>query len=573
MAPTPAAGLRTAPVSFGARAVGWAIPSLIALALVLVVGCGPDEPILARVGDTEITEAQLERFIDLLPVHLQSENQGVAADREYLSSMIDRELLILEARARGLDTSAVVTREIKLAQQQHFFERYRRQIIEPMIDVSPEDIERGFHDMGFDRERLLSRILVKGSERDALSVLEQLEAGTPFTDLAREHSGNDPSADETGKIGWIGLTGLKPFLIQAQAFRSIALNEPRLIRLGPTVWQVVRFEADREAQIQTYRQPVLNLLTTEHRWRHTEEKAEVLGQTYGARYHPEAVQTQVRRVTERRQDLSLEEGKQPLYTFAGGDTITAAEFLTRIRETRGSAAVTDSARIVNMLAKKELLHPYLFNREASELGWDEEEQFLAWRSHTHTGLLLEHLMQTEADAGLDTSEENLRTYYEGHSEEFAVGETVMIEEVHVKDEPAARQLRDDIAQGATFAEILGRPGVASNGIHKKGGTMTLQSHLAGRFPELVEAAFAAEVGKLLGPIYLEAPDSYAMLRVIERQGSRIRSFEEAHKSIGHLVRVKQTDEIVSALMSSVQDKYRDRVHIFDDRLEQRHRDR
>jgi len=39
------------------------------------------------------------------------------------------------------------------------------------------------------------------------------------------------------------------------------------------------------------------------------------------------------------------------------------------------------------------------------------------------------------------------------------------------------------------------------------------------------------------------------------------------------VRVKQTDEIVSALMSSVQDKYRDRVHIFDDRLEQRHRDR
>ena len=91
--------------------------------------------------------------------------------------------------------------------------------------------------------------------------------------------------------------------------------------------------------------------------------------------------------------------------------------------------------------------------------------------------------------------------------------------------------------------------------------------------KLVETAFSTPVGELVGPVYLEAPDSYAVLRVIERQESRIRSFEEARKSIGHLLRVAQTDEIVSALMSSVQDKHGDRVRIFDDRFEQRHTDR
>jgi parvulin-like peptidyl-prolyl isomerase len=566
-------GSCTAPVSFVARAAGRAMHLFIAVGLVLVAGCGPDDPVLATVGDTEITESQLERFVDLLPVRLQSENQGVAADREHLDSMIDREMLLLEARARGLDTSAVVTRQMKLAQQQYFTDRYRRQVIDPKIDVTPEDIERGFRDMGFDRERLLSRILVKGTQQDAVAVLEQLEAGTPFADLAREYSGNDPSADETGKIGWIGLTGLKPFLIQAQTFRALAINKPRLIRLGPTTWQIVRFEEDREAQLQTYRDDVLSLLTMEHRWRHTEEEVELLRRTYGARYHPEAAQAQIRRVEERRQDFTPEEAKLPLYTFANGDSILAAEFLTRIREVKGSAAVSDSARIVDMLAVKELLHPYLFNREASALGWDEEEQFLDWRTHTHTGLLLEHQMNTQVESQLDLSEDNLRSYYEDNRGDFAVGETVHIEEVHVKDESAARQIRDDIAQGASFAEVLGRAGVASHGKNRRGGKMTLQSHLAGRFPELVEAAFAAPVGELVGPLYLEAPDSYGVLRVIERQEPRVRSFEEARKQVKHLQRVEQTEKLVTAFMLSVQDKYKDRVRVFDDRLEKRHRDR
>ena len=40
--------------------------------------------------------------------------------------------------------------------------------------------------------------------------------------------------------------------------------------------------------------------------------------------------------------------------------------------------MTDSARIVDVLAEKELLHPYLFVREARGRGWHEEDDFVAW---------------------------------------------------------------------------------------------------------------------------------------------------------------------------------------------------
>lgn len=546
------------------------LTALVVAPLLFLVSCGPDDPVLARIGDSEITETDLDEFVDRLPERMHSTRQGAEADREHLNSMLDREFLLLEAAARGLDTAAAVTRELNEEEQERLSQRYRREVIAPRVQVGPEDMERGFRDMGFDRERLLSRILVKGGERDARAVLKQLEAGADFADLAREYAANDPSADETGKIGWVGLTGLRPFLVQQPEFLSLAIGQPRLYRLSPGIWQIVRFEADREAKIETYAAEIRQLVMMEQMWRRTQEEIEILRQTYGTRYHPEAVQALIRRVVERRRELEQEEARQPLYTFADGDAITAGEFLTRIRRLKGSAAVTDSALIVDKLAEKEVLHPYLFVKEAHRRGWHQESDFVAWRDHLFAGLMLDELMRSEVEEAPGPTEEELRAYYDDHQEEFRVGTTVSIEEVHVKDEATARQLRDDILSGVSFAEILQRPGVASYGKYKKGGTMSVQSHLTEHFPELAESALAAPAGEVVGPIHLKESERYSVLRVIERQESGIHPFDEARKAVGHALRVAQRDELLSALFESVRAKYENRVVVFDDRLEQRH---
>ncbi len=181
-------------------------------------------------------------------------------------------------------------------------------------------------------------------------------------------------------------------------------------------------------------------------------------------------------------------------------------------------------------------------------------------------------MQTEVEDHLSFSEDELRAYYEGNREDFHVDETVRIEEVHAQDEATARQFRDDIAGGTTFTEILQRPGVASFGKHRLGGTITLQPHLVGSFPALVEAAFAAQGGELIGPVRLEEQNAYAILRVLERKEYRIRPFEEARKAVEQHVRVTRKDKLVSAFIQSLRGKYEGQVAIFDDRLEWWHRD-
>ncbi len=537
--------------------------------LLVLLGCAPDEVVLAKIADSAITEAELAQFVARLPKHLRSAEPGIEADREYLESMIDQELLLLEAKSRGLDTTAALGQQMEDVVRRRLAARYQREVIASKIDIGPKEIERAFHDMGFHRERLLHRVVVGGSQQDAQVVLNQLAAGSEFADLARAHAANDAKADSNGAIGWIGLTQLKHFLIPQREFLALPVDKPVLLRLSPGAYQIIRFAADREAQLQTYQEEIVKLLHREQWWRRTEEEVELLSRAHRVQFHAEGVQALIQRVEKRQSELSAEQARQPLFTFADGSVITAANFLTRLRKLGRTPAVQDSARIVAM-AEQELLHPYLFSLAARERGWHEEAGFIDWRSHTYTGLLLDRLMQLEVEDHLSLAEADLRAYYQANRDRFRTAETVRIAEVHVPDEATAKQLRDEIERGAEFAAILQRAGVASHGIHKRGGEMILQPHLTGGFPELVEAAFAAQEGELVGPVYLEKPNSYAIFRVLQRQQSRIKSFAEARKPVEYAVRLQQRDTLISGFFRALRNQYADRIVIFADRLEQRH---
>ena len=562
---SPQAPARPSSIPFPTR-TRFLAPAVLAAVL---CGCGPDELVLARVGDADITEAGLATFVDRLPDHLVSDREGVEADRDHLQSIIDQELLLLEARSRGLDTTSLLARQMEDEERAWLSRRYQRQVIAPRIEISPKEIERAFHDMGFDRERLLQRIVVKGSEAEARAVFQRLRSANDYDELAREYAPYDPSTDSTGTIGWVGVPGLKRLRVPQSEFLSLPVGTPALLPLSQLVWQIVRFVQDREAPIQLYADDVRKLLYMEQWWRRTEEEVELLRRDQEVRTHPEGVRALIERTEARRPELTPEQAGQPLFTWAGGSPITAADFVARVREMAKSSALSDSALILS-IAERELLYPRLMAFAARERGWDEDEAFDEWRSRTRTGILLDHLMEIEVEDRLAFSEEEVRGYFEANRELFRAGETATIEEVHSEDEDRARQWRQEIEAGAEFGEILRRPGAASHGIHIRGGTMLLQRHLAESFPELVEAAFSAPVGELLGPLYLERVNSHAILRVVEREGSRLRTFKEARPAVVQHLRARRRDSLVSALFESLRQRYGDRIQVFEDRLEQRH---
>ena len=524
------------------------------------VGCGEQEPVVARIGDAEIAVADFKRFVGNLPPELQSEKQGREADLDYLNSMVDQELLLMEARARGIDTSAAIATQLQDLIRLRLAGRYRVQVIDTRIKIAAEDIQRAFVDMGFNRERLYSRILLYTRE-EVDEVMQQLGHGRTFEEMARRFADHDAFAQEDGTMDWIGRTQAERFGISKQDFFSLATGQVAEPLRMPGFWQIYRFLDDREAKLEKYQQEIGKALYREQQRIRTQEEFEVLSRQYRLRLHPEGVRLLVRRNL----DLTPAEAARSLYSFSGGK-MTLGDYLNQLRSKGFRGGLMDSLQVVKF-AEISALHPYLFAQAGRERDWDEEPAFVEWRKRKNKELILKALMKAETTARMDLNETVLRDFYAADPGRFRNAAEVTVREIWVHTEEEARGLRAEIERGADIAELLRRPGVHSHGSLRRGGELVLRYLLRPAYPALVDAAFAAQEGDLVGPVALEEIGAFAIFRVLEHKDSRIRTFEEAQKQVRARVRAEQERELSSDFLKRLQEKYRDRIELFVERLE------
>ena len=82
------------------------------------MGCAKDaeqleDPVLAEVGDRRITASQLIDFEQRLPEQLKTKKSGLDGYRDYLQTVIDKEIFLQEAIKRGLDEIPEVAQKLQ----------------------------------------------------------------------------------------------------------------------------------------------------------------------------------------------------------------------------------------------------------------------------------------------------------------------------------------------------------------------------------------------------------------------------------------------------------------------------
>ena len=73
----------------------------------MLMGCTVEmgDRVVAQIGDEEITVDQLRKFIESLPEDDKAETTGIEEAQHHLNTMINIQLLIMEAKAADLDKS------------------------------------------------------------------------------------------------------------------------------------------------------------------------------------------------------------------------------------------------------------------------------------------------------------------------------------------------------------------------------------------------------------------------------------------------------------------------------------
>lgn len=204
------------------------------------------DTVVARVGDTEITE----RDVQFANEAFGSELSNVAEDQKRkltIEALVNLELAAQAARDQGLDQTEEFAHRLGFLTTQAL----RNAFIATILDegVSDDEMQAGYEELvvtPFEpTEEVHARHILVENKEDAEAIIEQLQDGASFEELAKQSK--DPTGQNGGDLGFFSKGQMvKPFEDAAFALEPGEITEePVESEFG---WHVIKLEEKRMSE-------------------------------------------------------------------------------------------------------------------------------------------------------------------------------------------------------------------------------------------------------------------------------------------------------------------------------------
>ena len=525
----------------------------------LINGCGSSQdPPVAEIGPHQITAGSLRDFVAEWPGSLPSQKTGDDARRHYLQIMIDARLLLMEARALGLDTTQAARSTIQGAVDNRVSALYRAREITAKIEIREDEIRAYFDAEGYGLERKVSGILVEG-QAAVDTVLAQLRAGRSFAAVATAHSQDARSARQSGELGFIGRDMAPRIHISPEVFRSLPLGEISEPLYTGKYWNIVRFSEERPVSYDKYRDAIKKLLFDERSARAKKEHFELLRDAFEVRLHEDALEQLV--AAYKLQDLSsLAADPLPLYTCDGGE-ITLAAAVKVLQEQNIGTGFANSDQAASTL-ERTVLNPFLIKETARRAGDYEKPVIRHLQKTKEEEVLLNGLKAAAITGKLDISEADVRRYYDSHPKVFSHEPAVWVEELLLPSADEAEKKRKLLEAGTPFADLAGES-LRSDAL-KKANRFHFHPLEKAVYPVLMAAVTNAPEGELVGPVAVEG--GFSLFRVLDREDTSIEPYDQVQRRALALLRREREQQGLQALLEKLRKKYAAQIRIDQPRL-------
>ncbi len=532
-------------------------------------GCGKKaDLVVAEVGGKRITIGELYQALRKISPQLRQGTMGAEQWRKCLDLLINKELMLLEAKNQGLDKDQDVLDALKEVKRDLMVKELYKREVTSKAKVSDEQARRYFDRNRLNEKIRLSHIAVE-TEAEAQQIFRELKQGGDFAELAREKSIDESSAKKGGDLGWF----IRPEL--NSRFREMLFSmdagqicQPFKSSFGYSILKVadkkkVKFnELKRRIKRRLFPEAVAKRGKEYYSSLKAENKLQYEAQ--GLRVFLEAQ----RRSGQKLPELSAEERKAVLFTFDGGE-ITLADFIQAFRWTGSQSCpmVGDSARWkarAEMVAFEHVLLP----QAAQKKGLDRDKKILAQLERRREEFMVERLREIQVVDKVSITEDQEREYFNTHRGEYVAAEEAEIIDILLEDKKQAEAILQQIKKGADIEKLA-----------EKYSTLKRPKQMRWKFPltndrwsermfgkRFVEAVFKSKTGEVIGPV--EAKGGYAVFKVLKKTPQRQQSFEEVKDAISAVLRQKEEQRRLDELIENLREKYRQEIIIYEDALKE-----
>ena len=514
---------------------------------------------LARVGDRSITAGQLQAFYGKIPNYLQSDSEGLEKERNHLQTLIDMELLQLEAKEQGIDRLPAFIYKIAQYRKEKLVGLY--QIKKIRVRVSGQEVSDYFREQGLARKVRFAQLITTSAD-SAWSALREINSGRDFGAVVEQWSIHEPTMEQGGDTGrYVGKLDMPPYLrTPLFALEKEEVSQPIDIGGHFALFKAldsIETGLDDEHFQNIYRQLFIER-SVEARAALTDSLKEALNlerdqrglDAFSAAMHKGATsgEEEVRAIV--------------LYRYEGGK-LTAGAVLDAASQLKYQTLDLRSKEAVVEYAEGTLAPDALFVEAALREGLDQEAEVTQWLARKREQELVVQLRVQVLEERVSISAEDIRREYEENPDRYMQPGQIEIQEILVATEEEAKDLLERLRRGASMDDLARQHSKRSPELRDEEGRRRFTVAAAAVYGRLVAAARKAPVGQLTGP--LQVREGYSIFKVLSREQKRA-SFEEAKKRVRATVNWIKKQQVFEQFLAELRAKYATQVEVREDNL-------
>lgn len=538
---------------------------LLPLALfTMLMGCTVEtgDRVVAQIGDEKITVDQLRKFIAGLPKDDKSDTTRIEEARNHLNTMINIELLIMEAKAAELDKSPEFRARLERVQREKLISIFQDRALEVEEEVEEGEVREYAERMRLTRAIRLADIMVPSRE-NALAALRELKNGVPFGQVAQRWSINKKTSAQGGDLGRYTTREHMVTPLQDKLF-SLALGEvSEPIKIGGN-YSIFTVIADSTIELSPQRRLAIQMgLKKEKKQRALSTLVAEFKEKYRLELDREGLALIIEKVRGGASFASETERNIVLYRYDGGE-ITAQDLADAGHVLKGNALaqLSDSSQVI-AFAERHVVPNAMLVEAALRAGIDEEAETVEWLGNQANQLLISALRARLLRTKVTIAENELRQFYEAHAERYMHPEQIEVQEVLVETEAKALRLMEQIQKGARLGDLAKKYSIRSLEDRDEEGRFHFHLFEQAFLGGFVEVAEKAEIGVLTGPAKVD--EGYSIFKVLSRERKR-ETFQEAEWRVRSQLRREKNRKAFNLFIEEVRNKYASKVVIREDNL-------
>ena len=537
-------------------------PLLAGLLVGACISCGEKRPddahLLAKVGAVEITVADLRNFeANLKTAVMRSQH------RDNLQTLIDREVLLLEANERGLQRDEEVLAELAKRETKALADAMLRRNVAAKVSVTEDDIEKAYVRPGWGEKVITMEIFVPNREQ-ARQVQVLLAQGEDFAEVGRQFAADLYYGVHTGEIRRMAYSPFDSPRDLAQAVSALpvgGVTEPLPLHGGFVIAKVAE---RRRAELVEVEDGIRKALGDEQQKQLRESYLRHLKWDLDTVFDAEGMDlvVSVLQGAARYADLDETQRQRPVYAFEGLQ-MDVAEVLEAVRPS-GRLWPEASVASVNEKLSESHFPTRLMAHDARRKGLDKSEAFARSHELALGNLMLTKLREQILAEAPEPTEDELRAFYEEHKHRFRTPPHAQLEEILLETPSEARQIAAQIAAGAEWAEMAR---IHSQRRNAEDGLLYVSESQAPFLGEAwMNAVMNAELHQLQGPI--QTRGGHSIFRVIERYPEVYHGLElkRVRNAVERDVRERTEREFFNNYLRDLRQKYAEQIDVHEEHL-------